>query len=192
VRAPFDGRLGIRNVSPGAFLSQGETITRLVQTNRLRVQFSVPARHAFLIAGNTDINLTASSGGHQGTARIYATEPVISATARSLLVRAELDNSNQQFFPGDFVQVLLGVDRNEEALLIPAEAVINELNSQIVFLARNGQAQRQTIEAGARSRDRVQVLGGLAPGDTVIITGLMEVREGIHLTVRELKTGQAE
>ena len=192
VRAPFDGRLGIRHVSPGAFLSQGETITRLVQTGRLRVHFSVPARYASLVNSNMEVRVESSSGGQERLARVYTTEPVISASARSLLVRAELDNIDQQFFPGDFVQVVLGVERDEEALLIPAEAVISELNSQIVFVARNGQTRRQEIEAGIRTRDRVQVLGGLAPGDTVITTGLMEIRDGIPVVIRELKTGQAE
>ena len=192
VRAPFNGRLGIRHVSPGAFLSQGEAITRLVQTDRLRVHFSVPARYAAMVNNDMEINVVSSSGGQQSTAHIYTTEPVMSASARSLLVRAELDNSRQQFIPGDFVLVVLGVDRDEGALLIPAEAVINELNSQIVYVARNGQTRRQVIEAGIRTRDRVQVLGGLAPGDTVITTGLMEIRDGIPVVIRELKTGQAE
>ena len=191
IRAPFAGRLGLRNVSPGAFLAQGETITRLVQTDRLRVHFSVPARYAPMVHAGQEVLVTSSSGGQQSTARIYTTEPVISPTARTLMVRGELNNGSQQFIPGDFVQVTLGVERNKEALLIPTEAVIPELNAQIVYLLKNGLAYKQPIEAGVRTRDRLQVLGGLAPGDTVITSGLMEIREGIPVTIRALNTRHA-
>lgn len=185
IRAPFSGRLGMRNFSLGAFLTQGETITRLVQTDRLRVHFTIPARYASLTNTGDEIAITSSSSGDSAVAVIYAIDPIISAASRSLQIRASLNNT-RNFVAGDFTQIIFGVEQNEDALLIPAESLIPELNRQVVYIVNNGQAKRVEVEAGARTRNRVHITSGLAPGDTVITTGLMEIRDGMPVDVREL------
>jgi membrane fusion protein, multidrug efflux system len=186
VRAPFDGQLGMRDFSLGAYLNQGETITRLVQTNRIRVHFSIPAKYASLARSGQEITLISSTAGDTAMARIYAVDPMISASSRSLQVRALLENSQGRFLPGNFIQVEMLVDQTEEAMLIPAESIIPELGTQVVYVARNGQAVRQEIQIGERTETMVQVLRGLSPGDVVLTTGLMEVRDGIAVQVRNI------
>jgi len=186
IRAPFSGRLGMRNFSPGAFMGQGETITRLVQTQKLKINFDVPARYASLIQEGMMVKVISSSNNDTVMARVYAIEPVINATNRSLTVRGMLENGHQRFTPGDFAQVFIEVDQTESALLIPTEAIISELNSQIVYVARKGKAVRTEVEIGSSTRGRVNILNGIHEGDTILITGLMTIRNGSDVVISTL------
>lgn len=186
VKAPFSGRLGMRNFSLGAYLSQGDMITRVVQTHKLKINFDIPARYASLAREGLEVNVISSSVGDTTVARIYAVDPVINPNSRSLRLRGILENGQGRFVPGDFVQVVMDVEQNENAILIPAEAIIAELNSQVVYLARGSRAERREVEIGTRTRGRVHILDGIAAGDTVLITGLMDVRDGSNINLLRL------
>jgi membrane fusion protein, multidrug efflux system len=184
IRAPFSGRLGMRNFSPGTYLSQGEIITRLVQSHILKVSFSVPARYASLVRKDQEVKIISSASADTAFAVIYAIDPTISTASRSLQIRALLDNKDQRYVAGDFAQVIYEVEQVEEALLVPAESVIPELNTQVVYLAKDGKAVRREIATGSRTHDRVQVLNGISAGDYVLTTGLMEIRDGDQIEIR--------
>ena len=186
VSAPFNGRLGLRNFSLGAYLSQGDMITRVVQTNKLKINFDIPARYASLAREGLEVDVISSSVGDTAQARVYALDPVINPNSRSLRLRGILDNGQGRFIPGDFVQVVMDVEQNDNAILIPAEAIIAELNSQVVYLARGDKAERREVEIGTRTRGRVHILDGIAVGDTVLITGLMDVRDGSNINLMRL------
>lgn len=192
VRAPFSGRLGMRNFSPGAYLSQGETLTRLVKTDFLKLDFNIPARYAALAAKGDDVTLVSSSSGDTAVARIYAIDPAINPSSRSLQIRAELDNSGENFFPGDFVQITFEVEQLSDALLVPAESLVMELNRQVVYVAKDGIAKRCEVEIGRRTRERVQIVRGLSEGDVVLTTGLMEISDGdqINLTIKNQEVAE--
>ncbi|MFN2394751.1 MAG: efflux RND transporter periplasmic adaptor subunit, partial [Bacteroidales bacterium] len=186
IRAPFSGTLGMRNFSQGTFLSQGDMVTRIVQTQKLKVSFDIPARYASLATEGSDVQVISSSSGDTVMARIYAVDPVINPNSRSLKLRGIIENGNGTFIPGDFAQVTMDVEQNNNAILIPAEAIISELNTQVVYLARNGTAERHEVEIGTRTRGRVHILSGISEGDTVLITGLMDVRDGAAIDIKEL------
>ncbi len=186
IRAPFAGRLGMRDFSPGAYMAQGALITRLVQNQRLRVNFDIPARYASLAREGMMVQVISSSSRDTTTARIYAVEPVINAANRSLRLRGMLENGAGKYFPGDFVQVQIQVDESESALLIPSEAIISELNSQVVYIVRGGVARRTPVEIATSTRGRVNIINGIAPGDTVMITGLMGIRDGLNVQITQL------
>lgn len=186
VRAPFAGRLGMRNFSPGAYLSQGSVITRLVQTDKVKVNFTIPSKYSAQAANGKTVRVVSSSGGDTASAEIYAVNPRISPSSRSLQVRAIMNSQHRSFIPGDFVQVLLEVERKTDALLVPAECIVPELKKQSVFVVRDGKAQRREVETGSRTEDRVEILRGLSPGDTVLTTGLMEVKEGDRVALQKL------
>ena len=186
VRAPFAGRLGMRNFSPGAYLSQGSVITRLVQTDKVKVNFTIPSKYAAQAANGKTVRVVSSSGGDTASAEIYAVNPRISPSSRSLQVRAVMNSQHPPFIPGDFVQVLLEVERKTDALLVPAECIVPELKKQSVFVVRDGKARRREVETGSRTEDRVEILKGLSPGDTVLTTGLMEVKEGDRVALQKL------
>ncbi len=187
IRAPFDGRLGMRNFSKGTYLSQGGIITRLVQNDRLKVDFNIPAKYADCELMGKTVFIKSSGGDRLSQAVIYAVDPMISAQSRSLNLRARLDNSKMTFMPGDFVRIECEVDQFDNALLVPAEAVIPELNAQVVFVAEGGIAKKREVLIGARTPDRAMITGGLSPGDIVLTTGLMEISEGSAIRLRNIK-----
>lgn len=187
VRAPFHGRLGMRDISPGAYLMQGDLITLLVQSDKIRVNFDIPSRYASLAKVDMPVKVIASSANDTLTATIYAVEPVISADSRSLNVRAVIDNKENMLIPGDFAQIVFETAIDEQALMVPAEAIIPELNRQVVYLSKNGIATRREVETGTRTQNMVHIIDGIAPGDTVLVTGLMEVRDGSPARITQLK-----
>jgi membrane fusion protein, multidrug efflux system len=187
VRAPFSGRVGMRDFSTGAFLSQGQRITQLVQTNKLRVNFSLPSRYAALIKEDQEIVVVASASKDTAVAVIYAINPMLNVATRSLQVRAILDNEQNLFVPGDFATISINVEQLREALLIPSESIIPELNANVVYKIENGKAKRQVVEVGIRTESSVQVTRGISEGDTVLTTGLLQVEEGDIVQLGELK-----
>jgi membrane fusion protein (multidrug efflux system) len=192
VRAPFAGRLGMRYFSPGAYLSQGSVIARLVQSDKVKVDFTVPAKYAGEAGIGRSVKVISSNAADTASAEIYAVDPRISTSSRSLRIRAIMHKPNPSYIPGDFVQVLLEVERKDDALMVPAECIIPELKEQAVFIVRGGKAVRQVVETGSRTEDRVEILGGLASGDTVLTTGLMDVREGDRVVVQKLRGSETQ
>jgi membrane fusion protein, multidrug efflux system len=192
IRAPFAGQLGLRDFSPGAYLAQGAMITRLVQNDRLKVDFSIPAKYADCELMGKTVTIKSSVGDRSLTAVIYAVDPMISPLSGSLKVRARFDNKQMTFMPGDFVRIECEVEQFDNALLVPAEAVIPELNAQVVFVAENGKAKKREVETGGRTSDRVQITSGLSPGDIVLTTGLMEVSDGSTIQLRNVKQEAAK
>lgn len=186
IRAPFSGTLGVRDFSPGAYLSQGEMITMLVQNQQLKINFDIPARHASLASKGMEVMVISSSTADTTFAEVYALDPVINANTRNLRLRGVLENEDQKFIPGDFANVIIDVEQNEDAILIPTESVISELNAQIVYLVSEGKAQRREVEIGASTRGRVNILDGLQEGDTIMLTGLMGIRDGSEVQIDTL------
>ncbi len=183
IRAPFSGRLGMRDFSPGAYLAQGDLVTSLVQDNQLRINFTVPARYATLFEPGIKINIISRSFPDTVTAQVYTSDPVIHQNTRTMQVRAKTDNSNGALIPGDFATVITKAQINDNAILLPAETIIPELNSQVVYKVHQGKASKTTIETGTRTANRVHVLSGISVGDTIITTGLMEIRDGREIRV---------
>jgi membrane fusion protein (multidrug efflux system) len=121
------------------------------------------------------------------TANIYAIEPMLNQSSRSIQARALLQNPDQRFIPGNFAEVAISLTESDNTLFVPAESLILELNTHVVYKVKDGRARRQEVEIGTRTPDRVQILQGLAPGDTVLVTGLLEVRDGQEVRVKKLK-----
>lgn len=189
IRAPFSGRLGMRNFSPGAYLTQGQMVVRLVQTDKLRVNFTIPAKYATQAEIDQEVKVISSGSLDTSLAFVYAVDPMIRPTSRTVQVRALIDNKDDKLIPGNFVQIMLKVDQLENAILVPAESVIPEQNTQAVFVVRQGKAQKVQVEAGARTSNRVQINNGIMPGDTVIISGLMGIRDGDQIEVKTMIEG---
>jgi len=184
IKAPFSGKLGMRNFSPGAYLAQGEKITDLAQTNNLKVHFSIPAKYANLAEINQQIKVVGSSSFDTVVANIYAIDPIINSNSRNLNIRALITNNNS-LIAGDFVKVRFPIKKYENAILLPAEAVSPELNAQIAYVFKSGFAKKIIVITGERTDNRIQIISGINHGDTIITTGLMEVRDGLAVEIKE-------
>jgi membrane fusion protein (multidrug efflux system) len=150
------------------------------------VNFSIPAKYAGLAELNQNIKVITSSIEDTVVAKIYAIEPVINPDSRGLGIRAILDNENNKLFAGDFVRVEFTIKSFEEAILVPSEAVTPELNTQIIYYFKDGKALKTEVKTGERTKNRIQILQGLKSGDTVITTGLLEIKDSMQVEIKEL------
>lgn len=176
VRAPFSGTVGLRDFSLGAYLGKGDVITQLAQTDRLKLNFDLPAKYALgSIVGKT---VDVVSERDTFKASVYAIEPSVSNSSRSFSARAYITQGKHNLTPGDFAQVVYNQEVDSAAILIPTEAVMQELQGQVVFLLKNGAAKKQKVTVGTRTSDQVQILEGLSVGDSVITAGLLQLKDG--------------
>lgn len=190
--APFSGRVGLRYVSLGGYIQTGERIATLVQDHIVKIEFTVPQGYAGMVREGQTIRFKLNDQKETFEAEIYAKEPRIDETTRTLRVRARRDNPDGLFVPGAFVDIELELDRNEAALMLPSELIIPELLGQKVMVYRGGIAYNQSVEIGMRTPTEVEIIEGIAPGDSIIATGLLALKNGGSVTVRSIQNDQKQ
>lgn len=183
VRAPFDGVTGFRHVSEGAYISPGMPITSLVDLSRVRIEFAVPEKYNSMKLVGMTVYFTIAGSDVQYKATIYAMEPVISDKTLTLVLRAMCENPGMRLRPGMSAKVVIPTAAIVSRLLIPTEAVIPSMEGKSVWVVQNGKPVSVNIATGMRLEKMVEVTRGLALGDSVIITGLMQLREGSSIKV---------
>lgn len=191
LRAPFDGVVGIRSLSEGAYASPSTKVVKLSQVSQLKIDFSVPESYASDIRRGTRIKFRMSDSDgimREYSAAVYAVEGKIDAATRTLRVRALYANTRRDIIPGRFVSVEITRRQIDDAISVPSEAIIPEMGRNIVYLYRNGKASPQEIVTGIRTASRVQVIEGLQPGDTLLTTGIMQLRTGSNVIIDNINT----
>jgi membrane fusion protein, multidrug efflux system len=183
IRAPFDGIFGLRYVSEGSYVSATTRIASIQQINPLKVDFSIPEKYAGKVfigdivqCKNDELNL-------QFTGKLYAIEPKIDQTTRTVQLRAACENKSEKIFPGTYVEIEFHLKDIPDALLVPTQAIIPVLKGQTVLVCRNGIVASIPVQTGIRTPSAVQITDGLTPGDTVIITGILQLRPGMPVNV---------
>lgn len=189
IRAPFAGTLGLRQVSEGAWLTPSTVLASLHDTSSLKLDFTVPERYAASLTPGQEFRFQVAGRAEPLKAKILAFEPSVEAASRSIRVRGVLENAPEDLLPGAFATVELPV-RVEQAILIPSIAVIPGADGRRVFVAREGLAHSVRVELGARTTDRVQVLSGLSPGDSVAVSNLLRIRDGARVAPRARKSAE--
>ncbi|MBH8557771.1 efflux RND transporter periplasmic adaptor subunit [Hymenobacter negativus] len=184
VRAPFDGILGLRNTSVGAYVSPGTAITTLSRVQPVKVDFNVPSRFAQSVRVGDPVLVTDEATTKKIEAKVYAINPQIDPVSRTLPVRAVYANKNMELRPGGFVKVNLELGETAEALQIPTEAVVPVASGYTVFTVKNGKAVIQPVNIGVRSDKLIQITKGLAVGDTIIRTGILQVKAGDKVAIQ--------
>ena len=183
IRAPFAGRIGLRSISEGTFISPETIVANLVSTNPVKITFAVPEKYANQMKVNTKLNFTVAGSNQKHTATVYAIEPGIESSSRTLQLRARAENPDDALRPGSFANIELPLTVIEDALLVPTEAVVPVQNGKKVFVTENGKAKEVMIETSTRTEKDVLVTSGLQPGDTVLTTGIMMLRPGSPVKV---------
>lgn len=187
LRAPFDGVIGLRSVSQGAYASQSTPVAKITKVNPLKVEFNVPERYAGQLKEGSPLMFTMEGDLKEHKAKVYALDSRVDDETRTIKVRAHYDNSNGRVVPGRYVNVTLTTSEYANTLAVPSEAIVSEMGIDKVFLYKNGKATPVQITKGVRTADKVQVLDGLAVGDTVITSGTMQIRTGQQVTLDEVK-----
>lgn len=187
ITAPFAGRVGLRQVSLGALVQPGTTITTLDDVSRIKVEFNVP--EIFLGRLRQDLEVAAKSSAYPGKVfigRITAIDTRIDTATRSVRVNALFDNPQEELRPGLFLSVEIVLDRRE-AVLVPEDALVAEGAKQYVFVVNNNRVERREVTLNQRLPGEVEVIQGLKAGDTVIARGTQRVRHGQTVNPRPLQ-----
>ncbi len=184
IRAPFAGMIGLRFLSEGSYVTPATRITTLQDNHTVKVDFKVPEKYAVAIANGGKINFKIHESARSFAGTIYARDTKIDQASRTLHVLARSPNPEGALLPGSFANVEVILEE-KEALLIPAEALIPELKGHRVFVARGGKAVSQEVEIGIRTEERVEVTQGLAAGDTLITSAILQLRPGMAVRMAE-------
>lgn len=187
IRAPFSGKIGLKQVSAGSYVTPASVIATMQQTNVLKIEFTVPEKYSGLIQLNERIHFKVDNMEDNLVALVYAREPKIDAETRNVNVRAIYNNSNARIIPGAFARVEIDAGKDAVSIMIPTEAVIPELKGKKVFVNRSGKAVPVSIETGIRTDTEIEVLSGLIEGDTVVVTGIMSLKPGADIKILDLK-----
>lgn len=185
--APFSGRIGLRSISPGTYVTPTTLIAKLVNTSQVKITFSIPEKYASLMKINSELSFTTAGGKESYTATIYAIEPAVDQSTRTLQIRAIAENKDDKLIPGTFANISLPLENLDDAILIPNEAIIPIQNGKKVFIVKNGKAKEVIIETGNRNEKEILVTSGLKIGDTLITSGIMAVKPGADVKVKILK-----
>lgn len=188
IRAPYDGKIGLRNVSLGSYLSTSDIVATIRQVNQLKLEFSVPEKYAKSIHRDYRIKFRVDGGSTEHTGVVLATESGVDQATRTLRVRALVNGNSSELVPGIFAKVKLQLGNDTTALLVPTQAVIPQARNKQVILLRGDSAVFTVVETGLRDSAFVQITSGLKQGDTVITTGLMAVRPNAKIKINKLKS----
>lgn len=188
LRAPFDGIVGLRMVSEGAFATTQTKIVRLVKTSPLKIEFSINERYAGEIAPGFPITFMVDGVAQSFSASVYAIDPKVNTETRMIAVRALYPNRNEELKPGRFVSVKAQLSELKNAVSIPTESVIPEMDGEKVFIFRGGKAEQRRISLGLRTESHVQVRDGLVFGDTLLTTAILQLRQGLPVQLDTLVT----
>jgi len=187
IRAPFSGVVGLRQVSMGAYVTPATIIATVQQLDKIKIDFTLPEQYASVIkkGATVDIEIDAASKLHRKGV-IIATEPQISLSSRNLKVRAILEEG--QGHPGAFVKVLINAGLDKKAIMVPTNSIIPDDKNNQLILVKGGKATFVNVETGVREANNVEIVKGVSPGDTVVVTGVLFARPGSVLTVRSVKS----
>lgn len=183
VSAPFSGRIGLRSVSVGEYVTPSMPITNLVSLNPVKITFSVPEKYSGKVKAGATINFSVAGSAQTYTARVYAIEPRIEAATRTLQLRAKADNPGGVLIPGSFASISLPLATIEDAILIPTEAIIPVQDGKKVFVTDSGKAKEVMVQTSTRTEKEILVISGLKAGDTVLTTGIMSLKDGSKVKV---------
>ena len=191
VRAPFSGKLGLKEVSTGAYVTPASILTTIQKTSGLRIDFNVPEKYTSLIKKGQYVNFNVAGSERAYTAVVMATESGISEATRSLTIRALVKGDATGLVPGGFAQVKLAFAPNEAAIMIPTQAIIPQARGKKVYVYKNGSAQFVDVETGARDSSNIEIISGLTKGDTIIVTGLLGLKPDAKVSIKNITNNAA-
>lgn len=186
IRAPFSGKVGLKNISPGAYVTPTTVIAVINQTDQLKLDFTVPEKYTVNIKPGQTVRFTFEGSDKKYTAKITATESSVAENTRSLKVRSIIQTKDEKLLPGAFAKVQLSFAPDPNTILIPSQAVIPQARVKKVITYSNGIAIFKDVTTGVRDSARIQVTEGLVPGDTVVLTGLLSIRPEGQLKINRI------
>jgi membrane fusion protein, multidrug efflux system len=186
LKAPFDGVIGLRNVSEGAFVNASTPIARLIKNNPLKIEFAIPERYSGVVIPGSPLRFVLDGAAEPLRAVVYAVDPKVDIRTRNVIARARYANPSENIKPGRFVSIQLDLTEINNAIVIPSEALIPEMDGDRVFVFRGGRAVSVPVKTGLRTENLIQITEGLQHGDTLVTTGILQIRQGMPLSIDNL------
>ena len=188
VRAPFDGTIGLRNISIGAQVTTATALATIRDLRHLKLDFSVPGKYSNTVKPGFKVQFSVRNEDKKYDATVMATEQGIESDTRNLNLRAVVQSDVSSLTPGEYADVELRLSENKSALMVPTEAVIPQARTKQLIVAKNGRASFVTIMTGIRNASSVQILSGINPGDTVVTTGILFLKPNAVLNFSKVKS----
>jgi len=186
LRAPFDGIIGLRYVSEGSYTNPSTKIARLVKIKPIKIEFTVPERYVNQIKIGYPVTFQMDGSNEIYNANVYAVDPQVDVATRSIVLRALYPNNNEELKPGRFTSVTLLLSQIEDAISVPAEAITPEMEGEMVYVYRNGKAEVVKVGGGLRTESNVQITEGLKFGDTLLTSGILQLRQNLPVVLDTL------
>jgi membrane fusion protein (multidrug efflux system) len=188
IKAPFDGVIGLRYVSDGGYVTPNVLIASLQNVSTMKAEFSVPERHINQLTNGAEVlvRVAESNEPHRGV--VYAVESKIDPGTRTIKARARVPNPRGRLTPGAFGKVEITLQRIPAAVVVPSGAVVPDLAGEFVYVHRDGKARVTPVQTGLRTERATQIITGLAAGDTLIVSGLLQLSDGRPVDIRTLLT----
>lgn len=187
LRAPFSGMIGLRLVSEGTYASPQVMISKLTKISPLKIEFSVNERQENEIVDGTKLKFTVENDLNFYEASVYAVETSLESNTLSLKARARYANPGGKMKPGRSANIEIQLREITNTLVIPSIASIAEMGQDIAYIYKDGKAKRVVLTKGLRTASSVQVLEGLNIGDTLLTTGVMQLRDGMNVSIGKLE-----
>lgn len=184
LRAPFDGVIGLRQVSEGAYASPTTVVSRLTKVVPLKLEFSINERQVNDIKPGTPVTFTLVNDLNTYQATVYAIESALDQTTLSLKARATYPNPGGRLKPGLSASIEVKMQEISNTIVIPSMSTIAEMGRDIAYIYNNGKAKQVVVTKGMRTASSVQVLEGIQMGDTLLTTGVMQLRDGMPVTIQ--------
>jgi len=186
ILAPFDGIIGLRNISPGAIVSPTTIVASLQQLSPLKMDFTIPDEYRQQISLGQTVRFFVDGSQDTLSGKIAAIEPGADPTTRTVKIRALVPNADGKLLPGAFAHVMVSFGAQNTSILIPSQSIIPTTRDKKVALLKDGKIVMQVVQVGDRTPDRIQITSGLKQGDTILTTALMQVKQGMQVKIRKL------
>ncbi|RVU01331.1 efflux RND transporter periplasmic adaptor subunit [Mucilaginibacter limnophilus] len=186
IRAPFSGTVGLRNVSPGGYLSPSSPVATLVNIDPAKITFSVPEKYLSLIKDGSKVNFIIESSRKTFTATVYAIEPSIDVNSRTITVRARAANPDGLLTAGSFAKISLALEEIPRTIMVPTQSVIPDIKNNNVFVLDSGMAMQRQVKIGLRTDKQIEIVEGLKEGDSVITSGIIQLRPRVPVKVQKV------
>jgi len=184
IRAPFNGTIGLKNISIGAYLTPSISIATIQNISQLKLDFTIPEKYGSVIKNGDMLQFKVDGSNEIFTAKTYAIEHKIDADTRSIKARALVQNTSPLLIPGAFAKIDVGLKKIDNALLIPTQCIIPDARFKKVAIVKNGKAEFKKVETGVRNETMIQITNGLEIGDTVVTSGLLYVKPNSVLKIK--------
>lgn len=185
--APFDGMVGLRYVSEGSYVTSNMLVATMQDVDPIKVEFSVPEKYARQIKQGNEITVQVGDSQEKYQGSVYAVESKIDPATRTMKARAKISNPRGDLIPGSFAKVDITLEQLPNAIVIPAEAIIPEMSGEKVFICVDGKVRSVQVKTGIRTETGVQIVEGLSPQDTLVVTGLLQLTDDRAVQIKNLQ-----